>query len=145
MSTLEKNLYKRISTGREVPNSIPSASYRGFSTVNENTENFALYDLELIKQDIINHFHIRQGEKFSDPNFGTIIWDVLHEPFTNSVKDAVIQNVTEIINYDPRIQVKEILVDTYESGIEIVCQIEYLKYSIIEELTFNFDQNVGLI
>ena len=52
MSTLEKNLYKRVTVGKNVEvGKNTNASYRGFSTVSEATDNFALYDLELIKQD----------------------------------------------------------------------------------------------
>jgi phage baseplate assembly protein W len=141
MSTLEKNLYKRVRVNSETRRANVGRAYRGFSTVSENTENFALYDFELIKQDIINHFHIRQGEKLSDPTFGTIIWDVLYEPFTNAVKSAIIDNVTKICNYDKRVRVEEILVDTYENGIEIACTLSYLPYNISEQMLFRFDQN----
>ena len=42
------------------PNTTVSTSqmYRGFSTVNTNSQNFALYDFELIKQDILNSFYV---------------------------------------------------------------------------------------
>ena len=146
MSTLEKNLYKRVNVppaGDTSPRS--GKAYRGFSTVDINRPNFTLYDLELIKQDIINHFHIRQGEKLSDPEFGTIIWDVLFEPFTDDVKQAIVQNVTDIVNYDPRVSVNSITVDTYESGILIDCEITYLPYNIAEALRFRFDQAAGLL
>lgn len=140
MSTLEKNLYKRVSVSAGPQQATNSRAYRGFSTVNENTEGYALYDFELIKQDIINHFHIRQGEKLSDPQFGTIIWDLLFEPFTDVVKDSIVQNVTAIVNYDPRVSVNQIIVDTYESGITVDCTITYLPYNISEQLLFRFDQ-----
>lgn len=141
MSTLEKNLYKRVTVKSSGPvQSSNGRAYRGFSTVNESTEGFTLYDFELIKQDIINHFHIRQGEKLSDPTFGTIIWDLLFEPFTNRVKDAIIKNVTTIVNYDPRVQAQQIIVDTYESGISVDCTLSYLPYNISEQLIFRFDQ-----
>lgn len=140
MSTLEKNLYKRVKVSKEIP--IPSSgrAFRGFSTVNENTENFALYDFELIKQDILNHFHIRQGEKLNDPGFGTIIWDMLFEPLTEENRQLIIDNVTEICNYDKRVQVEEIIVDSYDHGIEVFCKIRYIKYNISQELLFRFDQ-----
>jgi phage baseplate assembly protein W len=145
MSTLEKNLYKRVSVTTSGPQRAQvGRAYRGFSTVNQNTEGFALYDFELIKQDIINHFHIRQGEKLSDLQFGTIIWDMLYEPFTNKVKEAIIENVSQIVNYDPRVQVEEIIVDTYESGITVDCTISYLPYNISEQLQFKFDQSANL-
>jgi phage baseplate assembly protein W len=144
MATSEKPLYKNI-TIEGKKDSIPaSKTYRGISTV-ANSKNFNLYDIAIIKQDIINHFHIRQGEKLENPKFGTIIWDILFEPFTEDVKQAIIKNVTEIINYDPRVNVKDIIIDTYESGIQIDCSITYLPYSITETLRLRFDQNNGLI
>lgn len=140
MSTLEKNLYKRVKVSKEFSRTTISSTYKGFSTINENVEGFSLYDFELIKQDIINHFHIRQGEKLSDPAFGCIIWDLLFEPFTDEVRDAIVINVTEIVNYDPRVKVEQILVDSYEQGIEVSCLLSYLPYSISEQLIFRFDQ-----
>ena len=140
MSTLEKNLYKRVQVTSTTRQASTGRAYRGFSTVSENTDNFALYDFELIKQDILNHFHIRKGEKLSDPNFGTIIWDMLYEPFTDENRDEIINDVTVIVNYDPRVQAEQILVDSYDSGIEVNCRLRYLPYNISEELLFRFDQ-----
>lgn len=140
MSTLEKNLYKRVSVSSGPQQATNGRAYRGFSSLNENAEGYSLYDFELIKQDIINHFHIRQGEKLSDPTFGCIIWDLLYEPFTDSIRDAIIKNVTDIVNYDPRVNVEQIIVDTYEAGITVDCTISYLPYNISEQLLFRFDQ-----
>ena len=99
----------------------------------------------MIKQDIVNHFHIRQGEKLENPTFGTIIWDILFEPLTDGLRDAIIQNVTEIINFDPRVSVDSVTVDTYESDIQIDCALTYLTYSISETMRLKFDQSAGLI
>ena len=73
--------------------SFTSKMYKGFSTVNTQTENFGLYDIALVKQDLINHFHVRQGERLMQPTFGTIIWDLLFEPLTENLKDLITQNV----------------------------------------------------
>jgi|TARA_R110000851_G_scaffold2637_4_gene10790 phage baseplate assembly protein W len=146
MSSLEKNLYKNLRVvppNREAPN-VSAGTYRGISTVNPGSKEFRLYDLALIKQDLINHFHIRLGEKLENPAFGTIIWDVLFEPLTDSLKDAIVQNVTEIINYDNRVNADRVTVDSYESGIQIECDLTYLEYSISEQLKFSFDQRNGL-
>jgi phage baseplate assembly protein W len=145
MATNDKPLYKNITIKQNSQSSpVVSKRYRGISTV-ANTKNFNLYDIPLIKQDIINHFHIRQGEKLENPSFGTIIWDVLFEPLTDNLKEAIIYNVTEIINYDPRVRVDSVMVDTYESGIQIECRLTYLTYSISETMRLKFDQNAGLI
>lgn len=145
MPTNDKPLYKNITISQESQSDpVVSKRYRGISTIG-NPKNFNLYDINIIKQDIINHFHIRQGEKLENPNFGTIIWDVLFEPLTDSLKEAIIFNVTEIVNYDPRVSVDSVTVDTYESGIQIECRITYLTYSISETMRLQFDQSAGLI
>ena len=121
-----------------------SKQYRGISTV-ANPRGFNLFDLEIIKQDVINHFHIRKGEKLENPTFGTVIWDVLFEPFTEDLKELIIKDITEVINFDPRINVNSVTVDTYESGLQVDCSITYLPYSISETMRIKFDQNNGLL
>jgi phage baseplate assembly protein W len=144
MSSLEKNLYQRVRVTPTKTTASAGRAYRGFSSVAQNTQGFSLYDFELIKQDLINHFHIRQGEKLSNPSFGCIIWDMLFEPFTPAVQEAIIENVTNIINFDPRLSAKDVIVDTYEQGISIDCELTYLPYDISESITFTFDQKNGL-
>jgi phage baseplate assembly protein W len=147
MSTKEKKLYKDITVKANKAPSAPLGprAYRGTSTVDPNANSFNLYDIALIKQDLINYFHIRQGEKLENPEFGTIIWDALFEPLTESMKQAIINNVTQIVNYDPRVQVNSVIVDSYESGIQIECELTYLPYNISESMRLKFDENQGLI
>jgi len=145
MATNEKPLYKNISiSSPATEESVTSKQYRGISTV-ANPRGFNLYDLEIIKQDIINHFHIRKGEKLENPMFGTVIWDVLFEPFTEDLKELIIQDITEVINYDPRISVETVTVDAYESGLQVDCTLTYIPYSISETMRIKFDQNNGLL
>jgi len=147
MSSLEKKLYKEITVRPNVKSDygIGSRTYRGFSTINSEATSFVLYDIELIKQDIINNFHIRQGELLSNPEFGTIIWDVLFEPLTDQLKNAIVENVTQIINNDPRVSVDSIIVDQYESGILIDATLVYLPYNIAESMRLTFDENNGFV
>ena len=144
---IEKPLYHQTTVTSVSGTNIPpvSKAYRGFSTVANEMGNFSLYDIELIKQDLINHFNIRQGEKLENPNFGTIIWDCLFEPLTPALQDAIAQDVTNIVNYDPRVSADQIIVTQYESGIQIECVLTYLPYNISEQLQFKFDQANGLI
>ena len=147
MSTLEKKLYKDINVkGAVRPDyGIGTKTYKGFSTVDPDQTGFNLYDLQLVKQDIINHFHIRQGELLSNPEFGTIIWDILYEPLTERLKDVIVENVSTIINYDPRVNVVDVVVDQYESGIQIEATLMFLPYNISEQMRFTFDQNNGFL
>jgi phage baseplate assembly protein W len=120
-------------------------TYRGFSTISEETQGYTLYDLALIKQDIINHFHVRQGERLMNPEFGTIIWDVIFEPLTDDLRSLITKNVEDIVNYDPRVRVDDIIITSYENGIQIECDLTYLPYNISESMRFKFDQDNGLI
>ena len=123
--------------------SITPKTYRGFSTVSKNTENYNLYDFYLIQQDLLNHFHIRQGERLMNPMFGTIIWDLLYEPLTDVTKKLITNNVDQILNYDPRVTADNIIVTSYESGIQIECNLTYLPYNISQALQLKFDQANG--
>lgn len=119
-------------------------TYKGFSS-REVTKNFKLYDLDLVKQDIINHFYIRKGEKLENPNFGTAIWDMLFEQFTERVKDSIAKDVEDIINYDPRIVVNSVTVDTTDMGIRIEAEITYIPFNVTERMSLDFDRNNRVI
>jgi len=112
--------------------------YRGFSTVGRNKK-FRLTDFELVKQDIINHFNIRKGEKLMNPSFGTIIWNVLHEPLTEDLKRVIITDVQNIAKYDPRVSFENVLVTEYDRGIQIEVELRYLQtnQSNVLNLMFN--------
>jgi len=112
--------------------------YRGFSTVGRNKK-FRLTDFELVKQDIINHFHIRKGEKLMNPNFGTIIWNVLHEPLTEDLKRVIITDIQSIAKYDPRVSFENVLVTEYDRGIQIELDLRYLQTNQSNVLNLLFD------
>ena len=62
-----------------------------------------------------------------------------------SLKNAVAKNVTVIVNYDPRTQVNSVIVDSFETGIQIELDLTYLPYNISESMRLTFDENNGLI
>lgn len=115
-------------------------SFKGFSSRAEQ-KNFKLYDFEVAKQDLINRLSIRKGERVENPEFGTIIYDAIFEPFTDALKDAIIEDVTANLNADPRISTDEITVTEAEQGIAIQATITYVPLNITEKLQFNFDEN----
>jgi phage baseplate assembly protein W len=118
--------------------------YRGFSTYNR-ARKFKLTDFELARQDLFNHFHIRRGEKLMNPNFGTIIWDVLFEPFTDSVKDAITSDVQKIVSYDPRIAVTNIIITEFTNGINIELVLTYVPTNQTEILKMQFDRDSAVL
>jgi phage baseplate assembly protein W len=120
--------------------SISAFTYKGFSS-SETKTGFKLFDIDLVKQDLLNHFYIRKGEKLENPDFGTVIWDLLFEPFTEEVKKMISDDVQAIINYDPRIAVNSVIVDSTDQGIRIEAELIYLPFNLNERLKFDFDRS----
>ncbi len=117
-----------------------SVTFKGFSS-RADKRNFKLYDFEVAKQDLINRLSVRKGERVENPEFGTIIYDCIFEPFTEGLKEAIIEDVTGNLNADPRISTEEILVSEADKGIAIQATITYVPLNITEKLRFNFDEN----
>ena len=117
-----------------------TVTFKGFSS-RADRQNFKLYDFEVAKQDLINRLSVRKGERVENPEFGTIIYDALFEPFTEALRDAILEDVTENLNADPRISTQEIRVSEADKGIAIQATITYVPLNITEKLRFNFDEN----
>jgi len=114
--------------------------FKGFSSRAELT-NFKLYDFDLIKQDLINRLSVRKGERVENPEFGTIIYDVIFEPLTEALKQAIADDIANNLNADPRLSTQDIVVSESEHGISVQASITYVPYNITEKLTFSFDEN----
>lgn len=132
------NNFAQVSTDRG------TFTYRGFSS-NNNKRNYKLYDLDLVKQDLLNHFYIRKGEKLENPSFGTVIWDVLFENFTEEVRAIVSQDIEDILNYDPRVSVNSVIIDSTDQGLRIEAEVTYLPFNINERMTLNFDRSSNTV
>lgn len=114
--------------------------YKGFSSVTSGKK-FSLTDFELVKRDLQNHFYIRKGEKLMNPNFGTIIWDMIFEPLTQETKNIIIQDIKKIVANDPRISAKNVIVTQYDLGIQIELELIYISTGKVETLSLQFDRN----
>ena len=118
-----------------------SQFYRGFSTVDASRNSVTLFDEELIKQDLLNNFNVRKGESLMDPNFGTIIWDVIYEPLTVLLKEQIIDNITSILKNDPRINVLSVNVIEKDFGILLEITLTYVSTDQTENISLTFDKN----
>jgi phage baseplate assembly protein W len=79
--------------------------YRGFSFKNwQRNKSFVLTDVELVKQDLLNHFFTTKGERVGMRGYGTTIQNMLFDPFTPDVVVAVSDQVREVIASDPRVE-----------------------------------------
>jgi phage baseplate assembly protein W len=113
--------------------------YRGFSTYNR-LRKYRVTDFELVKQDLFNHFRIRKGEKLFNPEFGTIIWNVLFEPLTSELHELIIEDVKRIVKYDPRVAVENVIITEQSYGLSIEMELTYLPENQSESIAMAFDK-----
>ncbi|NBO99390.1 MAG: hypothetical protein EBU90_04580 [Proteobacteria bacterium] len=118
--------------------------YKGFSTLNPNNRSSKLYDFDLIKQNLLNHFNTRKGERVMNPNFGTIIWDLLMEPMTQQTKEILISDIRTICAFDPRVYPTQLAINEYEKGYLIEITLALRETDQTSVLKLAFDQQLGL-
>lgn len=141
--TIKKVIIKPNNQQVARPNSITYV-YKGFSSRQE-TQNFKIYDTECIKQDILNQFNTRKGERVMNPQFGTMIWDAIFEPLTQTIKEEIITDIRNILNSEPRIITEDVKVDEYENGLLLELTVRYRTNDLRTVIKLNFDREVGLI
>ncbi len=115
--------------------------YKGFSTVSDSFGNFKLYDTELIRQDLLNQFNVRKGERVMIPEFGTIVWGALFEPLTDELRFTLAKDIERIIESEPRVRADRITVTEYQQGLQFEIDLTYLDYNIADHIDIKFDQS----
>jgi phage baseplate assembly protein W len=140
--------YKSIelNNASAVPAATPSKVqfYKGFSTIDAGNPTSRLFDLSLIKQNIINTFSTRRGERVMNPSFGSIIWDVLMEPMTPSLKETLNADIQKICSSDPRAVPVDIKLIEFSSGYIVEVTMKLVGFDVSSQMTLTFDQTIGL-
>ncbi len=112
----------------------------GFSTFDRQGPPFRLVDLELTKADLLFAFQTRRGERVMRPDFGSIIFDLLFEPFDDDTKEAIIEDAVRIIGEDPRVNLVSIDVRDLEHTLRLDIVINYIPLDIVDNLAIEFDK-----
>jgi len=112
----------------------------GFSTLDKQGPPFRLVDLDLAKADLIFAFQTRRGERVMRPNFGSIIHDLLFEPFDEDTKQMVIEDAVKIIREDPRFQMATIDVTDLEHSLRLDITLNYIPLDVVTSIAVEFDK-----
>lgn len=141
--------YKNIeinNSGSINPTSLKQTQfYKGFSSVDPTSNNTEIYDFDLVRQDIINHFQTRKGERVMNPTFGTVIWDLIMEPATSNTRQEFIDDITAICNSDPRITPVQMDLTEYEAGYFLELTLLLNNTDQTTSMRLQFDQKIGLV
>lgn len=101
------------------------ATFIGFSTDNKQKPPYTLTDLDLVKQDLLNHFLTRKGERVMRPNFGSIIHDILMEPFDNLTRQDIEDECVNIVGNDPRVDLISTKVENSDHFLKVELYLQY--------------------
>jgi len=111
--------------------------YRGFSTANwKSRGTFGLSNIELVKQDLLNHIYTIKGERVMMPNFGTRIPTLTFEPNDEITKSIIREDLNEVFNYDPRVSLVSLNILTLPDNNAIIALADllYIEFNVRDVL-----------
>lgn len=118
--------------------------YKGFSSIGTNVGNTQLFDFDLIKQDILNHFNTKKGERLMNPGFGSLIWDLLMEPLTDQTRELLKNDISTICTSDPRVTPIQMDLTEFETGYILELTLALNNTDQSSSMKLMFDQKLGL-
>jgi phage baseplate assembly protein W len=114
--------------------------YRGYSSYEyEKNKTLKINDLELVKLDLLNHIFTRRGERVMMPTFGTRIPDLAFEPLDDITLDILRNDLIEVFNFDPRVQLLELVIDpNYDANsVTANARLLYIELNMTDTLNLN--------
>lgn len=117
-----------------------NVTFKGFSSIDKTQPFTELTDKALIKRDILNHFNTRKGSRVMRPTYGSSLWDYLFEPLDQLTRDAIVDDVNNVINSDPRVEILSTDLQETEHGITVSFQLRYVIFETIDSFTIGFDR-----
>jgi len=114
-------------------------TFIGFNTINQ-VKKYTLTGFELIKQDLLNAFNIRQGELPGRPAYGTVMWTFLFENQLENLVQAIRAEIQRVAGQDPRIAINDIEVYPQNNGILVQVNLQVVPSQNAERLAIFFDQ-----
>lgn len=114
--------------------------YKGISFKNfSKNKSIKLYDVELVKADILNHIFTRRGERVKMFNYGTRIPDLVFEPLDDIALSIVAEDLSSVIASEPRVQLVDMrIVPLYDRNVIIASLVlNYIEIDFTDQLDIN--------
>jgi phage baseplate assembly protein W len=118
-------------------------TYVGYSTIDSKNINSVLTDKDLALRDLLNHFYTRKGERVMNPNFGSILHDLIFEPLDATTEQLARDDVQNIIDSDPRWIFSELnLSKPTDHQLDIRVRVVYDDTGLAEELYLTYTSEI---
>ena len=116
--------------------------FNGFTTV-QGPKVRNIHDIDLAKQDLMNHFYTKKGERIMNPDFGSMIWSLMFEPWDDTVEDAVQEDCVDIISKDPRWKLEGVNTHSSQNSLGVQLRLVYQPTDKVEIMALNFDRELN--
>jgi phage baseplate assembly protein W len=119
------------------------ATYVGFTTVGRLSPPYTITDIELVKQDILNEFNTRVGERVMLPNFGSIIHELIMDPLDAISKEDVLNDVKKVIGNEPRVRlISDPILTEIDNGIRVGVELLFIPQHTADHLLIEFQKDI---
>lgn len=116
--------------------------YRGI-TLRGYDENKSLRrrNVELVKQDLLNHIFTRKGERVMMPMFGTRVPDMLMEPMDARSLSIIRNDLFEVFTYDPRVVLRDLQVVPLfdEKAVVALADLRYIELDFFDRMDIRLE------
>ena len=116
--------------------------FNGFTTV-QGPKVRNIHDIDLAKQDLMNHFYTKKGERIMNPEFGSMVWSLIFEPWDDTVEDAVREDCVDIISKDPRWKLDGVNTYSSQNALSVQLRLVYQPTDKVEIMALNFDRELN--
>lgn len=114
------------------------AIFKGFSTADQIRPPYTLEGFDLVKQDLINHFYTRKGERLMRPEYGSVIWDLIMNPQDPNTEQLIRDDVKRIISTDPRVDHLSTTIYTLDHAIRVEVELKYVLLNTTDVLYLDY-------
>ncbi len=115
--------------------------YRGLSFRNfSKNKSIKLYDVELIKKDLLNHIFTRRGERVKMFTYGTRIPDLVFEQLDDIALTVITEDLNAVVSSEPRVNLVDLrIVPLYDRNVVIASLV---LYYVELDFTDQFDVSI---
>lgn len=111
-------------------------SFRNFS----KNKSIKLYDVDLIKKDLLNHIFTRRGERVKMFTYGTRIPDLVFEQLDDIALTVITEDLNAVVSSEPRVNLVDLrIVPLYDRNVIIASLV---LYYVELDFTDQFDVSI---
>lgn len=121
----------------QTPNLYSGISFERYSY----DKSLKLFDIELVKKDILNHIFTRRGERVKMLTYGTRIPDLVFEPMDDETLTYISEDIVNVFASDPRVEISDMrILPLYDNNVVIVSvTVLYVELDFTDRFDIKID------